>query len=116
MPTFNAAKAQMPIKNMRASQSGLAITPPLQTQFTSPNSIKIQFFRVATETSIGRARSSSPASAHPFSLPFPRHRWRLQPIQLGHHVNVGSDLYFFVQFDDVRVVHAKTAMRNRAAD
>jgi class 3 adenylate cyclase len=34
----------------------------------------------------------------------------------GHDVDVRSDLHLFVQLDDVRVVHAKTAMRDGAAD
>ena len=33
-----------------------------------------------------------------------------------HHVDVRSNLYPFVQLDDVRVVHAKTTMRDGAAD
>jgi hypothetical protein len=33
-----------------------------------------------------------------------------------HDVDVRSDLYLFVQLDDVRVVHAKTAVRDCAAD
>ncbi len=33
-----------------------------------------------------------------------------------HDVDVRSDLYLFVQLDDVRVVHAKTAVRDGAAD
>jgi hypothetical protein len=35
---------------------------------------------------------------------------------LRHDIDVRSDLYFFVQLDDVRVVHAKAAMRDGAAD
>src|SRR5216684_8161672 len=93
MPTFSAAKAQMPIKNMRASQTGRAITPPLQIQFTSPNSIK---------TSISSRRGLS--------------NLILLSTPLRHDVDVRSDLHLFEQLDDVRVVHAKTAVRDGAAD
>jgi hypothetical protein len=33
-----------------------------------------------------------------------------------HDVDVCSDLHFFVQLDDVGVVHPETAMRDGAAD
>jgi hypothetical protein len=35
---------------------------------------------------------------------------------LRYDVDVCSDLYFFVQLDDVGVVHLETAMRDGAAD
>jgi hypothetical protein len=37
-------------------------------------------------------------------------------INLRYDVDVCSDLYFFVQLDDVGVVHPETAMRDGAAD
>jgi disulfide oxidoreductase YuzD len=35
---------------------------------------------------------------------------------LLHDVDVRSDLHFFIQLDDVRIVHAKTAVRDGASD
>jgi hypothetical protein len=37
-------------------------------------------------------------------------------VSLRHDVDVRSDLYFFVQLDDVGVVHPETAMRDGAAN
>jgi hypothetical protein len=43
-------------------------------------------------------------------------RWSDNGINLRNDVDVCSDLHFFVQLDDVGVVHPETAMRDGAAD
>src|ERR1700737_2920650 len=45
MLSFSATNAQMPMKNTRASQVGLAITPLLPTQLSLPPRSKFQFHR-----------------------------------------------------------------------
>src|ERR1700730_15334766 len=45
MLSFSATNAQMPMKNTRASQVGLAITPLLPTQLSLPPRSKFQFPR-----------------------------------------------------------------------